>query len=101
MQYAILLSSSIKNGEPSSPTSYRFAVYGLAGPRAPLGVPVWKPFLKRREMVDRDRMRPVPVVFLRLAFSDQLSVLSENVSTHKRLASWTVSAVSLMLEGFG
>lgn len=49
-------------------------VYGLEAPRAPLGVPIWKPFLKRREMVERDRMRPVPVVFLRLAFSDQLSV---------------------------
>lgn len=70
MQYAIL-SSSIKNGEPRR---FYSAVYGLEGPRAPLGVPIWKPFLNRREMVDRDRMRPVPVVFLRLAFSDQLSV---------------------------
>lgn len=40
-----------------------------------MGAPIWKPFLKRREMVERDRMRPVPVVFLRLAFSDQLYFL--------------------------
>lgn len=37
-------------------------------------MPVWKPFLKRRETSARYRMRPVPVVFLRLAFSLQLSV---------------------------
>lgn len=49
-------------------------VYGLSAPRAPLGVPVRKPFLNLRETSDRERMRPVPVVFLRLAFSDQLSV---------------------------
>jgi len=52
----------------SSPT------YALAGtPRAPLGAPVWKPLLNLREMPLRLRMRPVPVVFLRLAFSLQLS----------------------------
>ncbi len=42
-------------------------------PRAPLGVPVWKPFLNRRGTSFSDRMRPVPVVFLRFAFSPQLS----------------------------
>jgi len=45
-----------------------------AGPRAPLGVPFWKPFLKRRGTDLSERMRPVPVVFLLLAFSPQLSV---------------------------
>ena len=45
-----------------------------AAPRAPLGVPVWNPFLNLRATVLRYLMRPVPVVFLRLAFSDQLSV---------------------------
>lgn len=44
-------------------------------PRAPLGVPVWKPFLNLRATVLRYLMRPVPTVFLRLAFSDQLSVV--------------------------
>ena len=49
-------------------------------PRAPLGTPVWKPFLNRRAMVPRYRMRPVPVVFLRFAFSDQLTVWFFSVS---------------------
>ncbi|KAL2161174.1 hypothetical protein VTH06DRAFT_8393 [Thermothelomyces fergusii] len=44
-----------------------------AGPRAPLGVPVRNPFLNRLETVLRYRSRPVPVTFLRFAFSDQLS----------------------------
>jgi len=42
-------------------------------PREPRWEPAWKPFLNRRETCWRYRMRPVPVVFLRLAFSDQLS----------------------------
>ena len=46
-----------------------------AGPWAPLGTPVWKPFLNFLETVLRYRMRPVPVTFLRFAFSDQLSVM--------------------------
>lgn len=85
MQYAIfVVNHRIPSSSPfqtwrRSPFRCRSArwagpAYGLEAPRAPLGVPIWKPFLKRREMVDRDRMRPVPVVFLRLAFSDQLSV---------------------------
>lgn len=45
-----------------------------AGPRESLGTPVWKPFLNFLETVLRYRMRPVPVTFLRFAFSDQLSV---------------------------
>lgn len=45
----------------------------LATPRAPFWKPVWKPFLKRRGTSLRCRMRPVPTVFLRLAFSLQLS----------------------------
>ena len=47
---------------------------GLFGPRESLGAPVRKPFLNLRETPLRVRMRPVPVVFLRLAFSLQLSV---------------------------
>jgi hypothetical protein len=39
-------------------------------------VPSRKPFLKRRLTSDKWRMRPVPVVFLRVAFSLQLSVQS-------------------------
>jgi hypothetical protein len=42
------------------------------GPWAPLGTPVWKPFLNFLETVLRYRIRPVPVTFLRFAFSDQL-----------------------------
>ena len=45
----------------------------LVGPRAPLGVPTRKPFENFRDTVLRVLMRPVPVVFLRLAFSLQLS----------------------------
>lgn len=48
----------------------------VAGPLAFLGTPDWKPFLNLRVTVLRYRMRPVPVVFLRLAFSDQLSATS-------------------------
>ena len=44
------------------------------GPRAPLGTPVLKPFFCLRATVLSVLMRPVPVVFLRLAFSPQLSV---------------------------
>lgn len=43
------------------------------GPRAPFGAPLWKPFLNLREMSLSERVRPEPVVFLRLAFSPQLS----------------------------
>lgn len=43
------------------------------GPRAPLGAPCWKPLLNFLLTVLRYLMRPVPVVFLLLAFSDQLS----------------------------
>lgn len=52
----------------------------LLMPRAFLGWPVWKPFLNLRETSFRYRMRPEPVVFLRLAFSPQLTV-RDNVST--------------------
>lgn len=45
----------------------------VTGPRVPLGNPVWKPFLNFLATVLRYRIRPVPVVFLRFAFSDQLS----------------------------
>lgn len=86
MQYAILWLSSITASHLLPPCSSRevdglvvwsvsFGVaYGLSAPRAPLGVPTRKPFLNLRETSDRERMRPVPVVFLRLAFSDQLSI---------------------------
>lgn len=47
----------------------------LVGPRALCGVPVWKPFLNRLLTVLRYLILPVPVVFLRLAFSDQLYFL--------------------------
>lgn len=49
----------------------------LLMPRAFLGWPTWKPFLNFRETSLRYRMRPEPVVFLRLAFSPQLSVEHE------------------------
>ena len=43
-------------------------------PLAPFGVPIWNPFLNFLGMSFIVRIRPVPVVFLRLAFSPQLSV---------------------------
>lgn len=49
-----------------------FAVF--AGPLLFFGTPCWKPFLNFRGTSFNDRMRPVPVVFLRLAFMPQLSV---------------------------
>lgn len=45
------------------------------GPRAPFGVPVLNPLLNLRETSLSDRILPLPVVFLRLAFSPQLSVV--------------------------
>lgn len=45
----------------------------LIGPLAPFGVPIWKPFFALRAIVLSFRIRPVPVVFLRFAFSLQLS----------------------------
>jgi hypothetical protein len=48
----------------------------LAGPRAPFGVPVRKPFFARRATCFNVLMRPVPVVFLLLAFSLQFPVSS-------------------------
>ena len=50
-----------------SPLHHDFAA--AAGPRAPLGAPVWKPFLNFRATCLRYRIRPVPVVFRRLAFA--------------------------------
>lgn len=47
-----------------------------AGPLAPFGAPTRKPLENLRETCLRDRMRPEPVVFLRLAFSPQLSISS-------------------------
>ena len=54
-------------------------VLELVGPLAPLGVPCWKPFLNFLETSLRVLMRPVPVVFLLLAFSPQLSVIVQLV----------------------
>jgi len=55
----------------------RGVVYAEAvdGPRAPFGVPVRNPLLNLRGMSLRDRILPVPVVFLRFAFSPQLYFL--------------------------
>jgi hypothetical protein len=50
-------------------------VDAAAGPLAPFGTPVLNPFFERRGMCLRCRIRPVPVTFLRLAFSPQLSAL--------------------------
>ncbi len=49
-------------------------------PLAPFGTPVLNPFLNRRGTSFMLRMRPVPVVFLRFAFSPQLSVFRKIVS---------------------
>ena len=57
----------------SNNLDYAFA--GFAGPLLPFGTPVWKPFLNFRGISFKDRIRPVPVVFLLLAFMPQLSVL--------------------------
>ena len=45
------------------------------GPLASLGAPVWKPFLNFLGTPFMCLIRPVPVVFLRLAFSPQLSAI--------------------------
>ena len=75
----ILASNLISTHLISSPSKPHpkqtiYADEELLGPRAPLGVPDWKPFLNFRATCLSVRMRPVPVVFLLLAFSPQLSV---------------------------
>jgi hypothetical protein len=45
----------------------------IDGPFAPFGAPDWNPFLAFRGTVFKYRHRPVPVVFLRFAFSLQLT----------------------------
>ncbi len=89
-----MILASILERRPSNPPPAVRLLYALAGSRAPLGRPVWKPFLNFRATVLRYRTRPVPVTFLRLAFSDQLSVSScQNFSSpvwavwHARLLS--------------
>lgn len=59
----------------STPQSlaHDFAFSTFAGPLLPLGTPIRKPFLNLRGTSFKLRMRPVPVVFLRLAFMPQLS----------------------------
>lgn len=69
-------STRTATSRPLSPL-LQLPLHAFTGPLAPAGVPVWNPFLNLREMVLRYLMRPVPVVFLRLAFSDQLSVHPE------------------------
>lgn len=64
---------AIHNRLPNRAIPFRTLYSALAGPLASFGAPVWKPFLKRRVTPLRYRMRPVPVVFLRFAFSPQLS----------------------------
>ena len=46
----------------------------VEGPRAPFGAPDWKPFLNLRATCLSVLILPLPVVFLRFAFSPQLSV---------------------------
>ena len=51
----------------------------LAGPFAPFGVPMRNPFLNLRGMSFNDRILPVPVVFLLLAFSPQLTIVHVSI----------------------
>jgi hypothetical protein len=46
----------------------------VLGPLASFGAPDWKPFLNLREIPFNVRIRPVPVVFLLLAFMPHSSV---------------------------
>lgn len=80
-------SSSLPPVNQPSPISFLifapmccFVVHDAEGPRAPAGAPTRKPFFCRRSTVLRYRMRPEPVVFLRLAFSPQLSVRTSYVN---------------------
>lgn len=51
-----------------------------------MGTPVRKPFLNRLDTVLRYRIRPVPVTFLRFAFSDQLSASQSRQWLRPRLS---------------
>lgn len=66
-----------------SPNKQKTPYFEMIGPFAPLGAPIWNPFWNLREMVLSVRIRPVPVVFLRLAFIPQLSTGSVR-SVHTR-----------------
>lgn len=68
---------------PYGTSDSRNLVYGfILGPFDPFGAPVWNPFLNFRGISFIVRIRPVPVVFLRLAFMPQLSMI-EPGSQHK------------------
>lgn len=56
-------------GKRCAAYAFGFELRGLAWP------PSRKPLRKRRRTIFKYRQRPVPVVFLRLAFSDQLSII--------------------------
>ena len=62
------------SGFDSSPRRSNHEGAAAAGPRAPFGLPVRNPFLNLRATIFKCRIRPVPVVFLRLAFSLHSSV---------------------------
>lgn len=72
-RYTARRKPSISTSMPPSVMVTHYETVEIAGPAEPLGTPVWKPFLNRLETVLRYRIRPVPVTFLRFAFSDQLS----------------------------
>lgn len=60
--------------EQKSESISNYLVGAFEGPLAPLGVPVWNPFLNFRATCLRYRIRPVPVVRRCFAFSPQLSI---------------------------
>jgi len=75
-----------------------FVYAEVDGPRAPFGAPDWKPLLNLRLMCLRVLMRPVPVVFLLLAFSPQLSV-DVLVLVIKEMSRGRVGSVRFLVEG--
>lgn len=82
-QPLLVLLAAAEKGKEKKTRDFFIPIYStvsvlVEGPRAPLGTPVWKPLLNRLLTVLRYLMRPVPVVFLLMAFSDQWSIHSQS-----------------------
>ena len=73
----VFLHPSITPPASSSPHPTVHYDEAEAEPLAPFGTPVWKPLLNLRGISFMERIRPEPVVFLRLAFMPQLTIASQ------------------------
>lgn len=89
-------------GRPSYQVLNNRSVYAFVlGPFDPLGTPVWNPFLNFRGISFMVRIRPVPVVFLLLAFMPQLSVIVSQSSIMSYILAACVPRTDVVRFGIG